>query len=133
MVEHNVLYEVPGGTHPAGEWDRFHVREIGLAVNRRMRREFGGSAARLRQAAERRVAAALGMAIPRAPVVRRSFSELALVLDLIPDLARWSPAERRSAAEIVRAKSGPSERAYLRGLQRHARLRRALIRLGTRA
>ena len=133
LVGHNVLYETPGGRHPRGEWDRFHVREIGLAVNRRMRREFGGSAARLRKASEGRVAAALAMGIPRDPVARHAFSELALVLDLIPDLERWSGSERRAAAEIVRAKPGPSERAYLRGLQRHARLRRALIRLGTRA
>ncbi|HEY2798609.1 MAG TPA: hypothetical protein VGK26_12025 [Thermoanaerobaculia bacterium] len=133
LVTHNVLYEAPGGLHPRGEWDRFHVREIGLAVNRRMRREFGGSAARLRTVSEGRVAAALGMAIPREQVARRAFSELALVLDLIPDLERWSAAERRAAAAVVRAKAGPLERAYLRGLQRHARLRRALIRLGTRA
>ncbi len=133
LVGHNVLYETPAGSHPRGEWDRFHVREIGLAVNRRMRREFGGSAPRLRKASEGRVAAALSMTIPRDPVARRAFSALALVLDLIPDLERWSAAERRAAAEIVRAKAGSSERAYLRGLQRHARLRRALIRLGTRA
>jgi hypothetical protein len=134
MVGHNLIYEAPvRGAHPPGEWDRFHIREIGLAVNRRMRREFGGSAARLRAAAERRVSSALGMAIPRLPVERRAFSELALVLDLIPDLERCSAAERRAAAEIVRAKAGRSERGYLQGLQRHARLRRALIRLGTRA
>ena len=58
LVTHNVIYESPGS--PRGEWDRFHVRRIGLAVNRRMRREFGGSAQRLRAASERRVGRSSG-------------------------------------------------------------------------
>ena len=72
------------------------------------------------------------MPVPRAPLERRAFSELALVLDLIPDLGRWSRPEKRAVAEIVSAKAGASESGYLRRLQRHARLRRELIRLGTR-
>jgi hypothetical protein len=131
LVTHNLLYEAPGTR--TREWDRFHIREIGLAVNRRMRREFGGSASRLRAAAERRVSKALGMAVPREPLARRAFSDFALVLDRIPGLARWSAAEKRDAADVIRAKAGRSERGYLRRLQRHARLRKALIRLGTRA
>src|SRR5262249_4231339 len=63
LVTRNLLYEAPGTAR--GEWDRFHVRRLGLAVNRRMRREFGGSAERLRASAERRVTRALGMAVPR--------------------------------------------------------------------
>ena len=34
LVTHNMLYEVPGS--PRGDWDRFHIRNLGLAVNRRM-------------------------------------------------------------------------------------------------
>ena len=94
LVPHNLLYEAPGS--PRGEWDRFHIRNIGLAVNRRMRRDFGGSAGRLRTASPKRVSRALAMAVPRAPLERRAFAELALVLDLIPDLARWSAPEKRS-------------------------------------
>jgi hypothetical protein len=130
LVTHNMLYEAPGS--PRGEWDGFHVRRIGLAVNRRMRVDFGGSAARIRAASERRVASALGLR-PSAlsNLERRAFAELALVLNLFPDLARWSRSERQGAAAIVRAKAGRTERPYLRLAQRHTRLRRALIRLGT--
>ncbi len=32
LVTHNLLYEIPGS--PRGEWDRFHIRNLGLAVNR---------------------------------------------------------------------------------------------------
>lgn len=129
MVTHNLIYDTPGA--PRGEWDRFHVRNLGLAVNRRMRLDFGGLSERVRASAERRVARALGMAVPRSPLERRAFAQLALVLDRIPDLARWSAAEKRGAVEVIRAKAGRGERTYLRRLQRHARLRRALIRLGT--
>lgn len=122
LVTHNLLYEVSGS--PRGEWDRFHVRKLGQAVNRRMAREFGGDAARLRAAAGRRVGRAVGMEA-------RALGEFGPVLDLIRDLPRWSPSERRALAKIVRAKAGRLEATYLRLLQRHARLRAELIRLGS--
>ncbi len=132
LVTHNLIYEVPGTIR--GEWDRFHIRNLGLSVNRRMAAEYGGDAAKLRAASERRVAAALGLSPARWPAERRrTFSELSLVLDLVPDLARWPSAERAVAADIVLAKVARSEQRYLALLRGHARLRRALIALGSRA
>lgn len=129
----NLLYE--GARRPtsgAGEWDRFHIRKIGLAVNRRMAREFGGDAAAIRQASQRSFARKLGVPSPkRRGAEGRAFGDFALVLDLIPGLERWTRAERRAVAEIIRAKAGRSESRYLRLSQRHARLRAALIRLGS--
>jgi hypothetical protein len=132
LVTHNVLYEVPGS--PRGEWDRFHIRNLGLAVNRRMAREFGGDASRIRAASERRVARALGLS-PSAlsEAERGSFRGFAPVLDLIPELPRWTREERDGVVAVIRAKAAPLEAGYLRRLRRHARLRRALIRLGSRA
>ncbi|MCA1817319.1 MAG: hypothetical protein LC746_13170, partial [Acidobacteria bacterium] len=62
---------------------------------------------------------------------RRALSNLSLVLALVPDLARWTREEKRAVVAIVRAKAGRSELGYLRLLRRHARLRRAIIALGT--
>ena len=130
LVTHNLIYEVPGT--PSGEWDRFHIRNLGLRVNRRVARRFGGSADAIRAAAVRRVAKALGLRPARlAPIERRAFESFALVLDEIRDLARWTRAERRAVLEILRAKAGAGERRYLRLLQGHARLRAALIALGS--
>ncbi len=112
LVTHNLLYEVPGT--PRGDWDRFHVRHIGLAVNRRMAREFGGDAGRLRAAAGRRVGRALGMD-------PSTLGEFAPVLDLVDDLGRWTRGERAGVAAIVHAKARGHERRYLRLLQRHTR------------
>src|SRR5262249_6814354 len=113
-------------------WDLFHIRNLGLAVNHRMRREFGGDAPRIRRAAARRVARSLGARPARWPAAsQRAFENLALVLDLIPDLPRWSRAEKQDLLAVVRAKAGRDEARYLRLMQRHARLRDSLLRLGT--
>ena len=140
LATHNLLYEVESSgnpkskiQNPKSDWDRFHVRNIALAVVRRMTREFGGDAARIRSASQRRVAKALGAAARRwSADERRVFADLAPVLDLIPDLPRWPKGERDAVAEVVRAKAGRLESRYLRLMQRHARLREALLDLGSR-
>ncbi len=130
LVTHNVLYEAPGS--PRGEWDRFHIRNLGLAVNRRMAREFVGDVAKLRATSEKRVARALGLRPAELSTLERAaFRELALVLDLIPGFGRWSREERDGVVAIIRAKARGPESRYLRLLQRHARLRAALIRIGS--
>ena len=116
----------------AGEWDNFHVRRIGLAVQRRMAREFGGDARKVRADSARQVERALGAArVSFNDDERRAFENFSLPLALVPDLARWTRDERRDLLKIVRAKAGRDERTYLRLLRRHARLRRAIIALGT--
>jgi len=113
-------------------WDRFHIRNLGLAADRRMARDFAGDAARIRRAAARRVARRLD-ARPETWLERgrRAFENLALVLDLIPDLPSWSGAEKRGLLAVVRAKASRDEVRYLRLMQRHGRLRDALLSLGT--
>lgn len=51
-----------------------------------------------------------------------------LVLAL-PGVKRWSRAERRSLAEVMRAKGGRRESDYVRLFDQHTRLRSALLRL----
>ncbi len=140
LAAHNLLYEVESSSNPKSkiqnpksDWDRFHVRNIALAVVRRMAREFGGDAARIRSASQKRVAKALGVAARRLSADEsRAFADLAPVLDLIPDLPRWPKGERDAVAEVARAKAGRLESRYLRLMQRHARLREALLDLGSR-
>jgi hypothetical protein len=140
LAAHNLLYEIVSSAspkskiqNPKSDWDRFHVRNIALAVVRRMAREFGGDASRIRSASQMRVAKALGAAARRwSADERRVFADLAPVLDLIPDLSRWPKGERDAVADVVRAKAGRLESRYLRVMQRHARLREALLDLGSR-
>jgi len=133
----NLLYEVdqrpaPGAQRPSSEWDRFHVRNLGLAVNRRMAREFGGDAERIRTASAKGVARRLGVDPNRwKENERKAFEGYSLVLDLIPGLGRWSPDEKGAVVEVIQAKAGRDEASYLRRMRRHGRLRRELIRLGS--
>jgi hypothetical protein len=130
LVTHNVLYEAPGTG--SGDWDRFHVRRLGLFVNRRMASRFGGDADRMRERSRARVARILGIRERRlSPRELQSFEDFSLLLEGVPDLARWSRAERDDLAAIIRAKAGRSERRYLELLRRHRRLRRAVLRLGS--
>ena len=129
LVRGNLLFEADPAR--AGDWDRFHVRNLGLAAQRRMRARYAGAAEKARRGAAARVARLLGLAVPRRSDERRAFTDLALVLDLVPDLARWPRGERDALAAIVRAKAGREEIGYLRRLQAHPRLRRAILRLGS--
>lgn len=126
-----MIYEAPGVAK--GEWDRFAVRNLGLAVQRRMAERHGGDSKRMRReaalAVERAIAVNTGRWKQRE---QKCFENLALVLGLIPDLASWTKAQKHSLARILRTKAGPDEGEYLRLMQRHERLRAALLELGSR-
>ncbi|HEX8422598.1 MAG TPA: hypothetical protein VF634_04265 [Pyrinomonadaceae bacterium] len=131
LASGHVLFETSDAPAP-GAWDRFQVRRIGLTVGRRMAREFDGDARAIRDASVKAVRRALGATGEKLNAAEeRAFSNFALVLALIPGLARWTTAEKREVMQIIRAKAGADELRYLRLLCRHARLRRAIIALGT--
>jgi hypothetical protein len=115
-----------------GEWDSFQIRNIGLAVDRRMAERFDGDASRMRAAAMSEVALALEIDQSALNTCEQTaFENLALVLALMPDLDRWTSEEKRDAAGVIRAKAARDESRYARLLQKHARLRREIIRLGS--
>jgi hypothetical protein len=127
---HMILETAPATTH--GSWDRFRIRNVGLAVARRMAKEFDGDARKIRRASVERVERALGVrAEDWKEDERRAFDDLALVLAQISDLARWNEDEKKALANIVRAKADTDELRYLRLLQRHARLRAEIIKIGS--
>ncbi len=129
LVVGNLIYDAPDA--PRGAWDRFHVRRIGLAVNRRLR-DSGANAAEFRERAETRVAKVLRVRRSSLSARERAaFASLAPVLAEIPDLSRWKSDERRAAVDVVRAKASRDETRCLALLRRHGRLRAALIRLGS--
>jgi hypothetical protein len=132
LASGHVVYESGDAGATPGEWDRFQVRNIGLAVGRRMAKEFDGDAQAIRDASVNTVRRALGAQREKfSEAQARAFSNFALVLALVPDLARWTAEEKRDALVVIRAKAGADELRYLRLLCRHARLRRAIIALGT--
>jgi hypothetical protein len=126
----HMFFELPG-TAP-GRWDRFQIRNVGFAVQRRMAARFTGDAKKARGQS----AAAVARALDVRPDVwtdhqRTAFENFALVLALVPDLVDWTPEEKKDVVRIIRAKMGPEESRYLRLMQRHRKLREAIVRLGS--
>ncbi len=109
-----------------GEWDRFHARNLGLAVQRQMAREFNSDPKKLRASSTQFVRRALGNSVEG-----KLADDLALVLALVPDLLNWNEAEKKLAAKILNAKSAADEGLYLKQMQKHALLRASLIKLGS--
>lgn len=118
--------------HP-GEWDNFRVPNIGLAVQRRLAQQSRGSERKLRQAFVTSVSHALRVK-PKdlSASGHRFFSDLALVLAMIPDLSRWSKEEKSAVKQIVQAKTGTDELRYVKLLQRNQKLRDGLRAIGSR-
>lgn len=115
-----------------GDWDRFQVRHLGLAVQRRMAARFDGDAKKIRAGSVEKVARALGIRLREWREVELSvLSDFAVVLDLIPDLNRWSDSEKQAVLRIVQAKAGADEARYLKLMQGHPRLRKEMIKLGS--
>jgi hypothetical protein len=126
----HVFYELPGAEVRA--WDRFSTRNIGLQVNRRMARDFGGDAVRMREHARRALERMLNVSTSSwKPLERTAFENFALVLTQVPGLRTWTQEEKEDLVRIIRVKSKPDEMLYLHRTQRHARLRNALLTLGS--
>jgi hypothetical protein len=126
----HVFYELPGSE--VGAWDSFSTRNIGMKVNRRMAREFGGSIRRIGEASSKRLARILG-ARPASwtPLEHANFENFAMVLALVPGVASWRREEKQALLEVIRGKGAANEMRYWRLMQKHPRLRKALLKLGS--
>ena len=113
------------------DWDDFQVRQIGLAVQRRMGQRFNGDPERIRAGSVAALAKALDLnLVDWKPSEMRALQLLALPLAVIPDLQSWSTAEKEQLRRVIRAKASSDESAYLRAMQKHPRLRAAFIKIG---
>jgi hypothetical protein len=105
------------------------MRHIGLAVQKKMAKDFDGDAEAMRRDAVSWLRQHLKMSLSRA--VQPAFADFAAVLSLMPDLPRWTAEEKGVLGEIIAAKAGRTELRYLRLLQKHPRLRAAILKLGS--
>lgn len=128
MAEGSMIYEL----EPSGDWDRFQLRNIGLAVQRRMAQRFAGDADRIRIESVRTLSQLLGLGKGKVGGAEfAALSDFAVMLSLVDEVKRWKPAEKELLRRIIRAKAGLDESGYLRLMQRHQKLRRVMIRLGS--
>jgi hypothetical protein len=135
LAEAHMFYEVKAPAaqqYGSGAWDRFSTRNLGLRVNRRMARDFGGNSRKIRQASTAAVTRALEIDPSRwSPAQRQALENWSMVLALIPGILRWTAHEKKALVEIIRARSARTEMKYLRLTQLHPRLRQELLSLGS--
>ncbi len=126
----HVFYEF--GAAPPGRWDTFSTRHLGLAVQRRMAADFNGDAGAMRRSASARLAQLLHVDPKHGTAAEQTaFANFAVVLGLLPELKRWTPAQKQALVRVIRAKAAPEETDYLRRLQRHPALQQAVRALGS--
>ncbi|HET8888669.1 MAG TPA: hypothetical protein VFQ41_07180 [Candidatus Angelobacter sp.] len=128
----HVVYELPQADR--GAWDRFAMRNVGFTVQKHMARDFDGNADAMRREAVARLEHNLNVNPSKLKAQEQGgFADFATVLSLVPDLARWSAEEKSSLRTIIVAKAARTEKRYMRLLQKHARLRGAVLKLGSLA
>ncbi len=126
----HLVHEMPGAE--VGAWDGFAMRNIGFALQRRMAREFGGDAEKMRRVYTEKIARLLNAKLDRMRAQEQKvFGDFAMVLSLIPSLPQWPPEDKACVLNIITAKAGKTEQRYMRLLQKHHRLRKAILRLGS--
>ena len=96
-----------------GDWDRFQVRNIGLAVQRLMAEEFDGDVKLMRKRTVEFLADNLGV---DSRTQGNAFADFAYVVALTPGFRRWSEEEKKLLNEIIHgcchdSDSGTSARA----------------------
>ncbi len=126
LASGHMLFEMPG--NESREWDQFEVRNIGLAVQRRMAKEFQSDPEKLRKFAAQFAEKYLGVSSVEGQ--EKLFNDLVIALSTAVDVRKWSEKEIELAAKIFLAKSDPAEARYLKQMQKHALLRASLIKLG---
>ncbi len=129
----HMLFELPEAHASARtrEWDRFQIRKVGLALQKRMGGKFGGDAQKIRERSGDSVASALGLRIRNwSEGERMALESFALLLAMMP-IESWDASDRQTLVRIIEAKGRGDESLYLKLMQQHSRLRAAMIRLGS--
>lgn len=112
----------------SGDWDRFQVRNVGLRAQSSLAEQYGSDPDRMRKGAVGFIARALNARADQWP--GKAVTDLVVALSLIPDLDKWANTEKRLLLKVIQAKSSADESDYLKLMQRHDRLRTAIIGLG---
>lgn len=97
-------------------------------------RRFGSERARAGAVTGAEAAALLGVSTVSewSAEEREAWHRWAPLVVVLPGVARWSRAERRALAEVVRAKGSRRESDFVLAFDAHAKLRRAIVALASR-
>jgi hypothetical protein len=132
LAEHNLYYSP--GRERRDVIGEVALSSVGLAVTRYLGRRFGSRREQGERLCAREAAALLGAGPGRgwSRGERLAWRRWAPLLLLVPGIARWSQAEKRAAAAVVRAKGGLRESDFVVLFDHHKKLRRGILTLSQR-
>lgn len=127
LARHNVYYA--SGAARDDVIGVLPLERLAEPASRLLAQRFGARRAEAELELAREAAARLGLRSFRgwSASERLWWRRWAPLLVALPGVERWSPAERRAAVAVVRAKGGRRESDFVRALDRHGPLRRALL------
>jgi hypothetical protein len=129
LAESPMIFELE--CENSGDWDRFQLRNIGLAAQRRMAARYEGDRARFSNEAVKRLSQALDIDDGSWPQsARAALNDFAITASLIADFSNWNAQEKSGLLKVIRAKATGDESRYLTLMQKHTRLRDAVLKLG---
>lgn len=110
---------------------RVDLGAVGDATSRYLARRFGGFRERGIRTCAREAASLLGIrSVSALPAGERiAWDRWGPLVMAMPGVARWSAADRRALAGVIRAKGGRRESEFVRKFDAHRKLRRAIRKL----
>src|SRR5262249_32149952 len=103
LASGHMLFEMP--ENQSREWDRFEVRNIGLAVQRRMASKFGSDPEKLRQYTSQFAEKTLGMSFLKNETQMKLVGDLSIALSTAADVSTWPHDGIAAVAKVFLAKS----------------------------
>jgi hypothetical protein len=104
---------------------------VGLAVTDMLARRFGSDREKAEAALTLEARDLLGLRTLSgwSAGARLAFRRWAPLVTILPRIARWTPAEKRGLAAVIRAKGGTHESDFVRLFDAHRKLRRSIATL----
>ena len=129
LVRHNVFWSM--GSHRDDVMGALRLGSVGLVVSALVSRRFGSDRELAARVLADEAAATLGVPGWRrwSRAERAAWERWAPVVAVLPGLRRWPSSDRRALVDMIRAKGGVRESAFVPLFNRHARLRAAIVAL----
>ena len=135
LATHNLYWAL--GPHRDDVIGELPLPNAGIAATQLIAKRFAGDRAHAAEACEREAASRLGVRsfTGWSADERHAWRRWAPLVTMLPGVARWSGAERAATVNVIRAKGGAREDAFVHAFDAHPKLGEALAMLirGVRA
>jgi hypothetical protein len=129
LATHNLYWTL--GPHRPDVIGELPLPNAGIAATQLIAKRFAGDRARAAETCEREAATTLGVRsfTDWSPDERHAWRRWAPLVTLLPGISQWSGAERAATVNVIRAKGGPREDAFVHAFDAHPKLGAALAKL----